>query len=231
MTDTEQQWLDAVDPAPMLAFLIERHKANRTNAGKRRLRLFACACMRRRWELIKEPLIREVVALCERYADGQATEKELTAAEGRVEKWWRQHMTLPIDSCLGAAAYYSCRPGMTGMWPQYVAYQMGFARGAAAAGPMVPGWNHELFVQVQRGEAREQTNVLRDIFGNPFRPLRRCKFSADLRSLAQGCYEGDVSLYPILADALADAGEEAAAAHCRQDGHARGCHVVDWVRS
>jgi hypothetical protein len=48
--------------------------------------------------------------------------------------------------------------------------------------------------------------------------------------LAQACYEGDRSLLPVLADALTDLGEEAAAEHCRQEGHARGCHVIDWVR-
>jgi hypothetical protein len=228
---TEQQWHDVVDPAPMLAFLADHHKANRTNAGKRRLRLFACACMRRHWELIKAPLIRGVVVLCERYADGQLTPIELTAAQDPVAEWWHQHRGLSPHSCIAAAAYYACRPGITGMWPQHVAYQMTYARALAANGPMELGWNHELIAQVQRAEAREQTDVVRDIFGNPFGPLRRRKFSADLRSLAQACYEGDAALYPLLADALADAGEEAPAAHCRQAGHARGCHVVDWVRS
>ena len=46
--------------------------------------------------------------------------------------------------------------------------------------------------------------------------------------LAQACYD-DQSHYPLMADALADLGEEAAAAHCRQPRHVKGCHVVDWI--
>jgi hypothetical protein len=228
---TEEQWLNGGDPSLLVYFLCQQQRANRTNAGKRRLRLFACACMRRRWDLIKEPSVREVVALCERYADGQATADELTAAQERVERWWQQQRQVTVHSCIGSAAWVMCTPGMARMWPQHVAYQMSYARGIVAAGPPEPGWNYELVRQAQCAEMRGQADLARDIFGNPFRPLPRRTFSADLRSLAQGCYEGDASLYPILADALADAGEEAAAAHCRQGGHARGCHVVDWVRS
>jgi hypothetical protein len=47
--------------------------------------------------------------------------------------------------------------------------------------------------------------------------------------LARACHEGDHGLYPLLADALAELGEEQAARHCREPSHLRGCHVVDWV--
>ena len=77
--------------------------------------------------------------------------------------------------------------------------------------------------------------LLRDIFGNPFRPVA---FSPEWRTdtavtLARQMYESrDFSAMPILADALQDAGcdNEEVLAHCRGPGpHVRGCWVVDLV--
>ncbi|HET6575012.1 MAG TPA: hypothetical protein VFG68_15505 [Fimbriiglobus sp.] len=77
--------------------------------------------------------------------------------------------------------------------------------------------------------------LLRDIFGNPFRPIA---FDPSWRTstavgLARQMYESrDFSTMPILADALEEAGcdEPPVLAHCRGDGpHVRGCWVVDLV--
>ncbi|MBN9117896.1 MAG: hypothetical protein J0I06_01800 [Planctomycetes bacterium] len=77
---------------------------------------------------------------------------------------------------------------------------------------------------------------MRDIFGNPFRPLT---FSPSWRtgtalSLARQMYESrDFSAMPILADALQDAGcdSDDILDHCRAANatHVRGCWVVDLV--
>jgi hypothetical protein len=81
-----------------------------------------------------------------------------------------------------------------------------------------------------------QAAVVRDIFGNPFRPVRL--------DLAGGTSGGDAAtrlaeaIYetrrfddlPILADALEEAGcsDAAILEHCRGGGeHVRGCWVVD----
>jgi hypothetical protein len=77
--------------------------------------------------------------------------------------------------------------------------------------------------------------VLRDVFGNPFRPV---SFDPAWRTstavaLAAGMYESrDFGAMPILADALQDAGcdSEDILNHCRGGGpHVRGCWVVDLV--
>jgi hypothetical protein len=77
--------------------------------------------------------------------------------------------------------------------------------------------------------------LLRDIVGNPFRPVA---FDPNWRTstavaLATRMYDSrDFSVMPILADALQDAGcdHPDILAHCRDDGpHARGCWVVDLV--
>ena len=79
--------------------------------------------------------------------------------------------------------------------------------------------------------------VLREILGNPFRPV---VFAPEWRTstaiaLAAQMYESrDFSPMPILADALQDAGceNEEVLNHCRGPGpHVRGCWVVDQVRS
>jgi len=78
--------------------------------------------------------------------------------------------------------------------------------------------------------------LLRDIFGNPFRPV---VFPPSWRSetavlLARGIYNDRAfDRLPILADALEEAGCDHAdvLTHCREPNgvHARGCWVVDGV--
>src|SRR5207253_1637200 len=81
-------------------------------------------------------------------------------------------------------------------------------------------WQHEVF---QRGEAmgrKAQADLLRDIFGNPFRPVA---FNPAWRTstavaLAQQMYDSrDFGAMPILADALQDAGctNDDVLNHCR----------------
>lgn len=82
----------------------------------------------------------------------------------------------------------------------------------------------------------QQSELLRDIFGNPFRPI---SFAPEWRTdtataLARQIYESrDFSAMPILADALQDAGcdSDDILNHCRdpEQVHVRGCWVVDLV--
>jgi hypothetical protein len=87
--------------------------------------------------------------------------------------------------------------------------------------------------EARKGEERGQSGLLRDIFGNPFRPPAfdpRWR-TADVLALGRGVYEDwAFDRLPLLADALLDAGcdNEDVLAHCRNDGpHVRGCWVVD----
>lgn len=85
-------------------------------------------------------------------------------------------------------------------------------------------------------ERKEQAVLLRDIFGNPFRPVAidpawLAWNDGTIRRLAESIYEERrFENMPILADALEDAGCRAQAIldHCRGPGpHVRGCWVVD----
>jgi hypothetical protein len=94
----------------------------------------------------------------------------------------------------------------------------------------------ELQLPLVKEHFRSQTDLLRDIFGNPFHSIENNPNlliwnQGLLSQIAQEIYEtrrfGEI---PILADALEDAGcrSEAILEHCRSNKpHARGCWVVD----
>jgi hypothetical protein len=80
----------------------------------------------------------------------------------------------------------------------------------------------------------EKLHLLRDVFGNPFRPVRPGPWVTPAAvEVARDCYDRrDFAALPVLADLLEEAGcpEQAVLDHCRQPGeHARGCWVVDLV--
>ncbi|MBM3983006.1 MAG: hypothetical protein FJ304_22585 [Planctomycetes bacterium] len=77
---------------------------------------------------------------------------------------------------------------------------------------------------------------MRDIFGNPFRPVAFAPSwrTSDAIALARTMYESrEFGAMPVLADALQDAGcdSDDVLSHCRepQPLHVRGCWVVDLV--
>src|SRR4051812_7932273 len=68
----ESEWLACEDPDPMLKFLGKKY-------SPRKLRLFAAACCRTVWPLFSD-VSRKAVEVTERFADGQASMKELDEA-------------------------------------------------------------------------------------------------------------------------------------------------------
>jgi hypothetical protein len=82
-------------------------------------------------------------------------------------------------------------------------------------------------------EAVLQVALVRDIFGNPFRPMSvdPSWLTSTVLALAEGIYQDRAfDRMPILADALQDAGcdNEEILNHCRQPAeHVRGCWVID----
>lgn len=80
-----------------------------------------------------------------------------------------------------------------------------------------------------------QCALIRDIFGNPYRPVGvdPSWLTSTVVALAEGIYqERAFDRLPILADALQDAGcnNDDVLNHCREPGeHVRGCWVVDLV--
>src|SRR5262249_16797589 len=80
------------------------------------------------------------------------------------------------------------------------------------------------------GERAVQSELLRDLLGDPFRPLPPAPWlPPHVLGLAEECDAGDAELYPVLADALEDIGQDHAAPPPRRPPHPRGCRVIDGV--
>jgi hypothetical protein len=112
------------------------------------------------------------------------------------------------------------------------------AREAVGRGAREEGWEAlrqavEARAAARDAEQRAQADLVRDIFGNPFRPVAidPSWLTATVVAMARGIYDDRAfDQLPILADALQDAGCEDANIldHCRRSGpHARGCWVID----
>jgi hypothetical protein len=246
VTVDEAKWLKSRDPRLLYA------RARRValpvyKSGRRRLRLYACACCRRVWHLLAEEG-RAAVQVAERFADDQARLAELRGANLAARQAHSRLMqggeakgleALPPDRAkrLGLrearrAALYAayCASGHT-ITSQggRAAVSTRLAEVEAAEEPRAASAAHALF----------QCALLRDLFGNPFRPV-----SADpawlrwdggtVAKMARAMYdERDFARLPVLADALEDAGcaEAGLLAHLRGPGpHARGCWALDLLR-
>jgi hypothetical protein len=232
---TETEWLNATEPQAMLRFL--RASGAKSGAAKdRRLRLFSCACCRRIWGLMTGEKSRRAVEVAELDADGQAAEGERAAALRGATRYSANAgvMGLATTQAVGAAAAL-LEPGGT---VRDVAESASLAVAFA-------GQPQRMQVTSQTEEAA-QAAILRDIFGNPHRPLRPIGRSllgwngGLLRQLAQAAYEHrhlpsghlDPSRLAVLADALLDAGctDDELLRHLREEGpHYRGCVAVDAV--
>lgn len=208
---TEQEWLDCKDPNPMLTFL-------QGKMSDRKLRLFACACCRRIWHLLGDERSREAVLASECYADGTITKTALARARVRAR---------PKSPGAAWAAWDAARE------KAFTAAVRAFPCAAWSLSQMRMGKWVGMDAGVAFGEQGNQARLLRDIAGNPFRPviLTRAWQTPTVAGLAQSMYEDrSFQAMPPLADALEEAGctEEAILKHCREPGeHVRGCWVVD----
>jgi hypothetical protein len=81
---TEAEWLAAEDLFEMLRFINQHNGNNRRKAGRRKLRLFGCASLRCRWELLPDPRSRYAVEVAERLADGLARNDEVEQASAQA---------------------------------------------------------------------------------------------------------------------------------------------------
>ena len=224
---TEADWLAATDPAPMLEHL-------RGTASDRELRLFAVGAFRQTFGLHIDPNNRDTVRLAELVAEGLEHPDELTSTYRLA--WNRvplQTSDLSVDATRAAGrtvereAFHAAERVIT---------EIICMRADEGEESAPPGTDQEVayFQGRERGEL-EISSLLRCIFGNPFRPVAfDPRWRAETAvALAGGIYDGrHFDRLPILADALEDAGCDAAdlLAHLRASGpHARGCWALDAV--
>jgi hypothetical protein len=235
---TEAEWLACDDPERMLPVL-------RRRASQRRFRLFAAACCRRVWDCVPPLDSQEAVEVAERYADNHANRGNLVAAR-RAAKSPRE--TQGWDGGMGCA-------WATTDWSAWRAANAAARMAAAAPPPSArlkavssrsPGHTTRREAKAASGRSREvecvgQCNLLRCIFGNPFRPasLDLPWLTPTVISLAQAAYserlmpsgELDVARLAVLADALEEAGctDAKILEHARRPRHFRGCWLLDAV--
>jgi hypothetical protein len=224
----ETEWLCSMDPTPMLEFLWGK-------ASDRKLRLFACACCRRVWHLISNERSRTVVEVAERYADGLANPDALVAARNAAP-FYEGHLQegpIHIFACDAAS-----NVGLLNPWWAAA----GAATETLAAVRDAPWIDNrsapEDFIDAHGAcvdERNTQASLLREIVGNPFRPVATDPAwqTPTVLALAQEIYDDRTfDRLPFLADVLEEAGCGSAEIlnHLRGPGpHVRGCWVVDAI--
>jgi hypothetical protein len=185
-------------------------KAFGKGLSARKMRLFACACCRRIWDRLKDERSRRAVEVAERYADGLVTHADLKRAWNEAAEVGRKRSTNWSAEEAATLAAHPARSCVTGA-----------VRSAAWA---------------VRGEAAAQAALLRDLLGNPFRPVAVDPAwltwdDGSVVKLARAIYdERRWQDLPVLADALEEVGcgDAAILEHCRRPvEHARGCWLVD----
>ncbi len=224
---TEAEWATATDPAAMLEFLRNSEKAT-----DRKFRLFACACCRAIWPLFPHDLCRKAIEVAEWYSDGLATVQELWSALDDAQGYrffGKRENDSPTNAVIYAASpdhferYKGFRPGLNPIW--------------------VANSTMRAVSSSDTRFASKLGDLLRDIFGNPFRPAPIALSLLDWHNgrivqLAQEAYDNrilpsgnlDRERLGVLADALerAGCGDADILSHLRGETvHVRGCHVID----
>jgi hypothetical protein len=230
----EMEWLSHHDPAPLLHFLRGRPNLDR------KLRLFAVACC---MEFAGEfpgayygAYYNEALESAERFADSIDDDDD-----NRFKSFWSlvadaesapSQRERSIAEAVNLSTYFA-KPipfrdrgemDIFGM-----AEQVSRLLVDASQSPDRIRNSYAL----RAAERLHQANLIRDLFGNPFRPaaLDPRWLISTVSDLSRAIYqERAFERMPILADALMDAGcdSDEMLAHCRGAGpHARGCWLID----
>jgi hypothetical protein len=184
----------------------------RGKASDRKLRLFAAACCWDRGLLIQEEANSRCLAAFVRFADGEVTLRKARAARKAAYPTWGEISNLQCPDA-GDDAYETA---LDAAGPATLSERFGPHRNVA------------------------QAKLLRDLFGNPFRPVSidPAWRTSDVARLALAAYEEgfpqsgflDADCLTVLADALEDAGcqRDDMLRHLRGRGpHVKGCWAVD----
>jgi len=224
---TEDEWLNATDPEPMLEWLWNK-------PGNRKMRLFAAACCRQVWNRINHPTGRQAVELVEQFAEGKITAEELANARQRHRSSgaWRVQKNAAnavSEACAIGSMDTAALVSAAGA-AKYAAHAYTEKPEGGATSYRDPSWR-----PLWDSARKAQVGLVLDIFGNPFRSvsLDLAWLTSTVKALGQAIYNDRAfEKMPILADSLEDAGcdNQDILSHLRQPGkHCRGCWVVDQV--
>jgi hypothetical protein len=228
---TEADWLACTDPQVMLALLHGK-------ASDRKLRLFAaarCRLFRPDWDDWWPT--REAVEAAEQLSDGLAPAGPLA----RLHLPWRDFTRgLSYDTTDPTGGSTVLRPAHLG---RLLVQVLSFPDAGSAAQGVLHDYLRSYFDGGWKDGPQErwaECQLLREVFGNPFRPVAipPAWQTSPVVALAQAAYEEralpagtlDLARLAVLADALEDAGCDQAdlLSHLRGPGsHVRGCWVLD----
>jgi len=181
-------------------------------ASERKLRLFACACCRRIWQIMPYDEEREAVEVLERHLGGAASPDEL------------RHAYDVLDSS-----------GDTRAGPAYYAlHRYDFVECADAAAFTV--FKHAIYLNrdvaaahaADATERQQQAILLGHFVGDPFRPIPApARWPVTVLQLADALYHGQDCGF-ALHDALLESGHKNLADHFHQEqAHPKGCWALD----
>lgn len=218
------KWHASTDPVELLAFLGgKRGRGTHPHfeelihrCGERKLLLFGVACCRRLWGLL-DPVCRDLICKAEDCAEGKLAPEQLHEAHESASL-----ISMGVDVLLRT----------TGELPA-----LGANRESDPWADLLSGLK---FAQRESGQAMfkeriEQAQLVREVFGNPFRCAEfPCEWRTEaVARLARTAFDEHAwHLLPVLADALEKAGcfDGELLRHCRQGGsHYRGCWATDLV--
>jgi hypothetical protein len=221
---TEHEWLACNNAQKILALL-------QGKASDRKLRLFACACCRCIWHLLKDERARHAVEIAERYADGLIERESLIQAAQAVPmpEWPGSGPEIFNWRLVTGGSAADMTDPRTYVW----------LTAESSGAELTPGLVATKWVEdgARFVSAPIQAGMLHDLLGNPFHALPAIDPSilvwntAAVHRLAQSIYDDRAfTAMPVLGDALEEAACDNAAvlSHCRGSGpHIRRCWVLD----
>src|SRR5262245_13795162 len=249
---TEAEWLECKDPEAMLESLRDSGWLT-----ERKARLFAIACCRHAQPRLWGEAAEGVLAAAERHADVFASEADLWLWEVEAEGPSGERPIRRTWSVLRSQLLPALTSGMAGLLARLLeelVREVGVAANDTEAALRAPpgeevraaraAW--AAAVSATAEEWGLQCQLLRDIAGNPFRPLPPLDRSlltwnkGLLSRLARAAYRDrqlpggtlDPGRLAVLADALEEAGctDAEVLGHLRSPGpHVRGCWALDLI--
>jgi hypothetical protein len=222
---TEREWLTSTSAQRMLQYVVPR-------MDDRKPRLFAVACYRRLVPVLSDrhrcarartslTFVRRalrVMAIAERYAEGEVGDAERVAARATIEDG-----TGAVAWTAFAALAHPCRAADAG-------------NSAVLAAVWAIGEKTSAARYLRKELRAWQRGAVRDLFGNPFRtpridPTWLTWNNRAVAKLATQIYDKSAfDRLPVLADALEEAGcsDRILLNHLRSAGpHYRGCWALD----
>ena len=230
---TESEWQECQDTEKLLEYLSDR-------TSERKYRLFACACCRSIWNLLRDERGKSTLTVAERYADDWATADEVESAKREIAA--SRSEPVPSDGLHHSGLRWA--DDLT----EHVLFDVQLGKSNPAdLGAYTCDWTAAR-AGLLNGEAGRDTEIrlqlllLHDIFENPYRPswVEPEWLTPTVIGLAQAAYDERImpsgELGPdrlaVLSDALEEAGcdDSDILNHLRSPGpHIRGCWAVDLI--